>query len=279
MQPTTPNPNQEPAQPAPPVQDAQPIQVTQPPTNDSAVPKTWPGAFGLLKYSKSAIGHNLGTIIILLLIGIFASVIINVAFGEARVGVTASPTSTTANYSTTASTAPTPEMSMTSLYAQLLLLVVNTVISIATLSTIFAGIDQQKMSIGEALKTVKPRLALRFLGLSIATAAIMFLTLLALIVPFFFVVPRIILAPYYLIASKMNISDALKASWHDTKGNMGKIYGIIGVNLLFALMCITVIGIPVAIYFIVAYSAATPILYQFLERKKVQGSPATLVVG
>jgi hypothetical protein len=65
----------------------------------------------------------------------------------------------------------------------------------------------------------------------------------------------------------MDILDSIRASWDKTNGHVGKVYGIVGVNILMALLVITIIGIPVAIYLLVAYSAAFAYLYRYIVRK------------
>jgi hypothetical protein len=94
------------------------------------------------------------------------------------------------------------------------------------------------------------------------------LSFLLLIIPGLIIVPRVALAPYFLIDKKLSAIDAYKASWHATKGHVGKIYGIVGVMILMVLPVITVIGIIATIYLLIMYSAAFAILYQFISKKK-----------
>jgi hypothetical protein len=94
---------------------------------------------------------------------------------------------------------------------------------------------------------------------------ILFASILLLIVPFFFVFPRLLLVEYYIFDQKMDPIDAIKASWNDSKGHVSKVYGIIGVSILMALLIFTIIGIPVALYLLVMYSAAPAVLYMHLK--------------
>jgi hypothetical protein len=71
--------------------------------------------------------------------------------------------------------------------------------------------------------------------------------------------------------------DAYKASWAETKGYAINIWGIIAVNILFALLIVTIIGIPFSIYFLIMYSAAFAVFYLYLTDKvslKVPIAPA-----
>ena len=66
----------------------------------------------------------------------------------------------------------------------------------------------------------------------------------------------------------MDVMDALKASWNTTEGNVGKVYGIVGVYIVFSLLFITIIGIPFALYFFVMYAASTTVYYEYTSRLK-----------
>jgi uncharacterized membrane protein len=98
------------------------------------------------------------------------------------------------------------------------------------------------------------------IALSIVASAVLF------IIPVFFVLPRLALAYYFLIDKHMGVIEAYKASWHATKGNAGKVWGIIGATILMALLMITIIGIPFSIYFLIMYSAVFAVLYEFLGK-------------
>lgn len=82
------------------------------------------------------------------------------------------------------------------------------------------------------------------------------------------------LAQYFLIEGKLGIVDSLSASWNATKGNVGKVWGIFGVSLLFGLLFLTFIGIPFAIYFIVMYQAAFAVLYMYLKQSPTSTTAA-----
>jgi hypothetical protein len=58
----------------------------------------------------------------------------------------------------------------------------------------------------------------------------------------------------------MDAVEAYKASWNATKGHGSKIWGLIGVTALFALLMIVVIGV----YFIIMYAAAFALFYLYI---------------
>jgi membrane-anchored glycerophosphoryl diester phosphodiesterase (GDPDase) len=112
------------------------------------------------------------------------------------------------------------------------------------------------------------------LGLMLLLWVVLSLSLLLFVIPFFFVLPRLVLSPYYLVNQNLGPIAALKASWEKTKGHSGKVWGIIGVNILFVLLCVTIIGIPVALYLLFMYASASPVLYYWINRQSTQPAVA-----
>lgn len=211
----------------------------------SPVPKdTWPGAFGLYKYSKAAISFNVWTIVWLIVLQVAVGALISTLFGPEN------------------PQKPEPEP-----LANLISWLVGAVFGIAMIATVFAGIARQKFSLGDAFGAVTLGLFGKYLLLSIVQAVILTISLLLLIVPFFFVAPRLALAMYFLVDKNTGPLEALSLSWNATKGHVGKVYGIVGVFILLGLLCLTIIGIPFAVYFMVAYAAAIALLYRFAGKE------------
>lgn len=199
-----------------------------------SVPATWPGAFGLFKHSKKAVKQNLGTLVVIWIISILASIVLDTMLK--RPGSAAS-------------------------------YVVDSLFAAAFALTYLAGIRGQAVSTGEALNKALP-FWLKMIGLNILVVLSIVGSLLLLIIPFFFVLPRLVLANYFLVDQNMGVIDAYKASWATTKGHVGNVWGIIGVTILMALAAVTIIGIPFAIYWLIMYSASFAILYEFLHKSK-----------
>lgn len=132
---------------------------------------------------------------------------------------------------------------------------------------LLAGVRGQKLSIGDALSKALP-LWLKMIGLTIVVGLSLFVSFLLLVIPFFFVLPRLSLAHYFLVDKNMGVMEAYKASWAVTKGSSGKVWGVIGATFLMMLLMITIIGIPFSIYFLVMYSGAYAVLYEFLNKSK-----------
>jgi putative flippase GtrA len=106
----------------------------------------------------------------------------------------------------------------------------------------------------------------RFLGLAILSAIILSVALLLLIVPFFIVLPRIILAPYYLIDKKLGPVEALKASAADYKAHQGT-WGIIGVSFLIGLVTIIpLVGRIASTVLSFLYAPASAIRYLQIQK-------------
>lgn len=147
-------------------------------------------------------------------------------------------------------------------------------VSAAIAVTLVVSVKRQKMSVSESLRD-GGTVFLPFLGLNLLLGLITVASILALVIPAFFILPRLVLAQFFLIEGKMGITESISASWNATKGNVGKVWGIFGVSLLFVLLMITFIGIPFALYFMVMYQAAIPVLYMYLKKLPVEAVAST----
>jgi hypothetical protein len=205
-------------------------------TVNETVPSSWPGAWGVFKYSRNVVRNNLWVVV-----------------GLNFVSWTLSGAVSSFN------SKPDHATSVWDVAANLLSLW----FSVALTFVILAGLRNQKLGFVDALKKSVPYY-LKALLLSILTVVILFLSLLLLVIPFFFVAPRISLAMYYLLDKDMGVVDSLKASWQATHGNVGKVWGIIGVTIVFALLIIVLVGI----YFLIMYLAASAVLYAYLQAAK-----------
>lgn len=171
--------------------------------------------------------------------------------------------------------------SAVAILASIVSFVISIYFTVATTIAELRSVDRQKVSFTESLS----QSGSYFFSMLLASLFVIVLlvgSLMLLIVPFFFVLPRITLFPYYLVEKKLGPIESVKASWEGTKGQSGKVWGIIGVNILFALLIITIIGIPFALYFLFMYSTALPLLYRWLGKttasSPVQPSGPTLPV-
>jgi len=129
-----------------------------------------------------------------------------------------------------------------------------------------AGTQGKVKTVQDSLKDTYP-VFIKYLVLQILVGLLIGASLLLLIIPFFFVYPRLALAQYYLIDKKMGIMDAINASWNNTKGYSVKVWTVTLAAISMALLALTIIGIPFAIYFLVMYSAAMAVLYKHIEAK------------
>jgi hypothetical protein len=203
------------------------------PSTPFSLPESWPGGFGAYKYSRDVVRFNISTIAALIIFSIVISILFDGRGSSERNGL--------------------------SIISDL----VNVWVNAAMVVTFLAGIKSTKIDVFEALKQ-GGSLFLKFLAVSILSGIIIILSILALIVPFFFVMPRILLAPYFLVDRNLGPIEALKASWHETKDHSGKIWGIIGAGIVMALLVIVLIGI----YFLIMYSAVLAVLYAYLQKNK-----------
>ena len=245
---TTPSTNPVPPTQSPPPNPA-PVQSTtdtvapvQSPTaapavaepSQQSVPSSWPGAFGVFKFSKEAVKRNLVPIILFYLASVVLANIVSMFIKNEPINQTIS-------------------------------FVISSLFTAAIVFVEISGVRGKRVELAEGFQ-VGLRYTLKTIGLLILLAVSYIVSFLLLIIPFFFVFPRLVLAPYFLVDKDLGIIEAYKASWEATKGNAGKVWGIVGASILMALLFITIVGIPVAIYLLLMYSAAFAVLYEFLNK-------------
>ena len=211
------------------VSNEQPVLATE------TIPKTWPGAFGLYAYSKRAIMTNLST---------YAAVfVLSLVIGAL----------------------PSFVDQKTSVY--LLVSVMANVVAVwfdaALVVIVLQSVKKRKISLDDSLQQGLAMLVKYFLQ-SLLLGLIALACILCLVVPLFFILPRLALAQFFLFDKNMGVTESIKASWESTRGHVGKVWGIIGASLAMALLMLTIIGIPFSVYFIIMYSAANAILYFWL---------------
>jgi membrane-anchored glycerophosphoryl diester phosphodiesterase (GDPDase) len=196
------------------------------------IPKEWPGAYGLYKYSKQAVQPNLWNIVGLYVV----AVLLNMVFGNLK------------------NIGGVLQFLLAAYYGAALVFIW------------LAGTQGKVKTVQDSLKDTYP-VFIKYLVLQILVGLLIGASLLLLIIPFFFVYPRLALAQYYLIDKKMGIMDAINASWNNTKGYSVKVWTVTLAAISMALLALTIIGIPFAIYFLVMYSAAMAVLYKHIEAK------------
>ncbi len=207
-------------------------------TNITA-PREWPGAFKLYKFSKEAMLVNWQIYLGVLALAILFSFVVETVFSSDK----------GEGYY---------------LLGQLVSTLLGVYISAVTTVVLFRNLRRKKIAFSEALSEGL-KYYLPFIIMSATVYLALVASLLLLVVPFFFVLPRLLLTPYFLVGDDMEPLDAVKASWDQTKGHSMKVWGIIGVNVAFALLLLTIIGIPFALYFMFMYSAASALLYGWIK--------------
>lgn len=220
------------------------MEETKPTPKPSAPLTQWPGAFGVYGASRDAVRRNLSTIILLIVISIGAGIVIGIIFG--RVGW----------------------------LNEIVSYLIGAVIGAAQLFALIGSVRGRTVELPDAISEGLP-LFFKFFLLQLLVAMSVLGGLILLIVPGLVILPRLVLAPYFLVDKNMGILEAYQASWDATKGHSGKVWGIIGVLFLMALPSITIIGIVLTAYWVVLYSAAPALLYQYLidHGQKGQKSP------
>lgn len=208
------------------------------------IPETWPGALGAYAFSRDSVKYNLWVYLLLLL----------------------------APYAITAIAAI---MGAEETARDIISTIAHTIFGATTIIVILAAFRGVKISATDAFKQTNLMLFIKYFILGILIGIIYVVSLLLLIVPFFFVAPRLVLAPYFLVDKNLGILESLQTSWDATKGNVSKVYGIVGIFIVMTLLMITIIGIPFSIYFLIMYSAVFPLLYLYLQKQQaLQPSPS-----
>ncbi len=210
-------------------------------TSSLSVPKTWPGGFGAYEYSKRAVQRNLSTLLTLLA----CTIVVTILGGIMNASIHGSANA----------------------LVNVITDIITYILAIAQVITLLTSARGKAITPQEALSKVTLPMLIWFAVSSILTAIIAVVSLLCLIVPFFFVAPRLYLAQYFIIDKKMDAVQALQASWKTTGGSAGKVWGIWGTYLVMALPIVTIIGIPFSIYFLFMYQAVSAVLYVFLTKR------------
>lgn len=200
----------------------------------------WPRAWGIYKHSRDAISKNVSTYL-LVVIGSFGilfalGLILQMIFGR-KVGVY--------------------------IYDVVSYLIVIWV-TIALVNVYLASVRGKSIELEESIKTTASLWG-RMLLLQVLIWLTIIGGLILLIVPGIIFQLRLSLATYYLVDKDMSVMEAYKASWEVTKGNLGKIWGLVGVKLLFYLLWFVLIGI----YLTIMYTTVFAYLYEYLEKNKL----------
>jgi hypothetical protein len=140
--------------------------------------------------------------------------------------------------------------------------------TIALLLLSLAGARGQRMTMGESLKAGVP-FFWRFLGLSIIIGLLEVIGLILFVIPFFFVLKRYLLTPYYMVDRNLGISESMRLSVEDSKKYSGALWGIVGVYILIGLPpIIPFIGSIVSAVLYIMYYAAPAIRYLEIKGEK-----------
>ena len=131
----------------------------------------------------------------------------------------------------------------------------------ALVITQLKSVRQEKIDFSDAIKQGLHFLW-RYLGLALCMVVVIGIGLILFIVPGLFMLRRYFLAPFYLIDRDMKVFDAMRASAADSKQFSAAVWGLIGVEILFALLSIVLVGIVL----VVMYYCASAIRYTEIKK-------------
>jgi hypothetical protein len=210
------------------------------------VPKEWPGAIGSFKLVRPYIVKRIWTFVILIVGTIIVEILIDIIARR------------------------------TGFLGTLLEYLVDALLEGAVITMYFAALKDKELTIEEALRAGAAKFVNVFFVLLIVTV-LSGLSFLLLVVPFFFVFPRLILAPYILIGQDLSVGDAITDSWNITKGHLGEVYGVVLLSIAIALLFITIIGIPFAIYWEAISGGSFALLSIYLLKNKPDVKTSTSI--
>lgn len=211
------------------------------------LPDQWPNKlFGMYGYSRDLIKRNLAVIVVLTVLETIANGVLN--------------------------RPPTIDNNLSFIFGlNIISMVIGSLLSAAVTVAFIISLKDKDADLQDTLKQALPK-TLNVLLYSIISFFIIIVSLVALIIPFFIVAPRLIFGQYMIVDKDLDAMSALRASWDLSKGNYGKIYKIFFAGFLMALLILTIIGIPFAIYFLFMYQAAFFILYRWLDKNPDKNS-------
>ena len=192
------------------------------------IPKgVWPGAFGIYKYSKRIVSFNLGAFLPLIIATYLVDII-----GAYSTGT----------------------------LLKTLLYILVFLFQLSSYVVLVGSFHKEKISASEALDKAT-RISLKVLAVYMIVAVVFILGLIALILPGLYLLPRLLLAPYYVIDKDMGIRESLEAAWHNSQGHAVITWGVLAVQILFGILALVIIGL----YFSIVYSAAFIVLYGYVN--------------
>jgi uncharacterized membrane protein len=207
----------------------------------ASIPPSWPGGFGLYKYSRDAVKYNFWVLAGIWLLSAVVNSVLRSLLKDT---------------------------------GDLIGFIFSAFFTVAFTSVYIASVRRKKVEFGDELSK-SLSYWLKMIGLMILISLALVGSFILLIIPFFFVLPRIVLATYYLVDQNLGPVEAFQASWNATNGYALKIWGVIGAAVAMGVLVVTIIGIPFAIYFLVMYSAVYAVVYEFISKTqpKVVAAP------
>lgn len=192
--------------------------------------QAWPGAFGIFKRAAAATRINLWPLLGLFLLSILTSAVLS-GFDKTNLRW----------------------------LAQLFSYLIGILLQLALVFMYLAGVHGQQLTMYDSIKQASERYVDGFIAI-LLSAVLIIGSVLALIVPFFFVLPRLILVPYFVVDKQLGPIEAIKASWNESQGHSLKVWGAIAVSILFAVLMLVVVGI----YLTFIYQTVFALLYLYI---------------
>jgi hypothetical protein len=236
--------------------------MTTSPAADTTEKPRLQSAFNLFKPSMEAIGRNIGTFVWLLIL----------PFALIMVGMV--PNLLTQSDSSVHTTGFVVG-SLVELAGVVAVLLLGPALTYAELKSVRG----EKVTVKEALRSGL-HFMLRWIGISICLGVIFIVSFLLLVVPFFFMLRRYFLAPYYMIDRDLGVFAALKESAAESKRYSRGIWGMLGVEALISLVsAIPLLGWIGGTVLSILYFCAPAVRYLEITQSETAGKPGLQPTG
>ena len=125
-----------------------------------------------------------------------------------------------------------------------IIMLTSLVFQIALIKYALATAKGTVLSVGQLFETTTSQYS-RVLGTYLLVGAAVIMSAFLLFIPLFWLIPWTYLMTYIIINEDLDLRGAFRRSKELTKGNYGKIVGIVGVTFLYLMGSIVVSGVPI----------------------------------
>jgi membrane-anchored glycerophosphoryl diester phosphodiesterase (GDPDase) len=147
-------------------------------------------------------------------------------------------------------------------------IVVSLVTTAILVSLELKSVENEHVGFDAALRFGLPYLP-RLIGLFVVSGLIMLVGFLLLIIPGFFAIQRLLLAPYFLVDKNTGVKEAIRLSWRASKKHSSAMWGIAGIIVAINIVSLLpTIGWFIGMVLTILYLCAPAVRYLQIKRLK-----------